>query len=157
MGDGDIDHAAVELLGGSRTGQWRQAQGCPGSVISKGRGKAPDQGYLGVFGHAGGEDAGALCRIEADAEVECGLDMLDRGGDQRCDLAGAGGRLHAGRGTDEQIIGEQVAQPRQRVAHRRLRKADPVAGAGHGALGGQRVKGFEEVEVDRPDIHAANG
>ena len=101
MGDGDIDRAAVELLGGVGAGQWRQAQGRPGGLIGKGRGEAPDQGHLGIFGHAGGEDPGALCRIETDAEVERRLDMLDRCGDQGRDLAGAGGRLHAARGADE--------------------------------------------------------
>ena len=59
MGDGDIDHAAVELLGGIGAGQRRQAQGRPGRLIGKGRGEAPDQRHLGIFGHAGGEDAGA--------------------------------------------------------------------------------------------------
>ncbi len=82
--------------------------------------------------------------------------MLDRRRDQRRDLARPGGRLHAGRGAHEQIVGKQAAQARQRVAHRRLRQADPGGGAGHGALAGQRVEGFQQVEVDRPNIHAAN-
>jgi hypothetical protein len=76
----------------------------------------------------------ALRRIEADAEVECGLDMLDCGSNQRGNLARAGGRLQAGRGANEQIVGKEVAQTRQCVAHRRLRQADPGGRAGHTAL-----------------------
>ena len=88
--------------------------------------------------------------------LSAGLDMFDRRRDQRGDLARAGGRLHAGRGAHEQIVGKQAAQARQRVAHRRLRQADAAGGAGHGALVGQRVEGFEQVEVDRTDIHTGN-
>ena len=123
---------------------------------AKRRGEAPDQRDLGIFGHAGGEDAGALRRVEADAEIERRLDLLDRGRDQRRDLARARGRLHAGRGAHEQIVGEEAAQARQRVAHRRLRQADAAGGAGHGALADQRVEGFQQVEVDRSNIHATN-
>ena len=83
--------------------------------------------------------AASICSIAAD--------------DQRRDLARPRGRLHAGRGAHEQIVGEQPAQPRQRVAHRRLRQPDAAGGAGHGALADQRVEGFQQVEVDRPDIH----
>ena len=72
------------------------------------------------------------------------------------DLARAGGRLHAGRGAHEQIVGKEAAQARQRVAHRRLRQADAAGGAGHGALVGQRVEGFQQVEVDRTNIHTTN-
>ena len=82
--------------------------------------------------------------------------MFDRRRDQRGNLARAGGRLHAHRGAHEQIVGKEVAQARQRVAQRRLRQADPFGGAGHGALVGQRVEGFQQVEVDRSDIHARN-
>ncbi len=136
MGDGDIDRAAVELLGGIDAGQRRQAQRRPRGLLGEGLGEAPDQRHLGIFGHAGGEDPRALCRIEADAEVERGLDMLDRRRDQRGDLARPRGRLHAGRGAHEQIVGKQAAQARQRVAHRRLRQADAAGGAGHRPLVG---------------------
>jgi hypothetical protein len=55
-------------------------------------------------------------------------------------IARAGGRLHAPRGAHEQIVGKEAAQARQRVAHRRLRQADPFGGAGHGALVSQRIE-----------------
>ena len=87
--------------------------------------------------------AASICSIAAD--------------DQRRDLARPRGRLHAGRGAHEQIVGEQAAQARQGVAHRRLRQADAAGGAGHGALADQRVEGFQQVEVDGAYIHATNG
>ena len=82
--------------------------------------------------------------------------MLDRRRDQRRDLARPRGRLHAGRGAHEQIVGKQAAQARQRMAHRRLRQADPARGPGHRALADQRVEGFQQVEVDRTNIHRTN-
>ncbi len=82
--------------------------------------------------------------------------MLDRRRHQRRDLAGMRGRLHAGRGAHEQIVGEQAAQPRQRMAHRRLRQAYPGGGAGHGALADQRVEGLQQIEVDATNIHSTN-
>ena len=33
---------------------------------------------------------------------------------------------------------------------------NPSGGPGHGALAGQRVKGFQQIEVDGTDIHAEN-
>jgi len=50
-------------------------------------------------------------------------------------------------------VAEKHAQPRQRMAHRRLRQADPGGGAGHGPLAIERVEGFQQVEVDRANIH----
>ena len=95
-------------------------------------------------------------RVEAGAEVERRLDLLDRRRDQRRDLAGPRGRLHAVRGAHEQIVGEQPAQARQRVAHRRLRQADATGGTGYGALAVERVEGLQQVEVDRTNIHGMN-
>src|SRR5207248_11164552 len=69
---------------------------------------------------------------------------------------GMRGRLHPGRAADKQIVGEEAPEPRQRVAHRRLRQADAAGGAGHGTLAHQRVESFEEVEIDRPNIHPMN-
>ena len=101
MRDGDIDLAAFELLDRFVAGGGGQAQSRIGGLFGKGAGESADKGNFGVFGHAGGEDPGAFRRVEAGAEVQRRLDMLDRRRDQGRDLAGPGGRLHAGRGAHE--------------------------------------------------------
>ena len=82
--------------------------------------------------------------------------MLDSARDERRDLAGASGRLHAIGGADKQIVGKQIPQARQRMAHRGLRQPDPARRFGDGAFSDQRVKGFQQVEVDSVDIHRTN-
>ncbi len=108
MCDRDVDRAAVELLGGLCAGHRRQAQRRLGSLPGKVLGKAPDECDLGILGHAGGENACACCRIEADAEVERRLDVFDCGRDERGDLARTSGRLHPIGGADEQIVGKEI-------------------------------------------------
>jgi hypothetical protein len=54
----------------------------------------------------------------------------------------------------QEVVVQEHAQPMQRVAHRRLRAAEPRAGAGEGALGDLGVEHFEEVEVEAAEIHA---
>jgi hypothetical protein len=125
-------------------------------LSGKGLGKAPDQRHFGIFGHAGGENTGVSCRIEADPEVERRLYVLDCSRDERRDLACASCRFHAIGGTDEQIVAKKASQARQRMAHRGLRQTDPARGAGHRAFSDQRVEGFQQVEVDSPDIHRTN-
>ena len=121
MCDRDVDRPAVELLGGFGAGHRRQPQRRLGGLAGEALGEAPDECHLGIFGHAGGKDGGALSRIEADAEVEGRLDMLDRSRDEGRDLTGTSGRLHAIGSADEQIVGKEASEPSQRVAHRRLR------------------------------------
>jgi hypothetical protein len=82
--------------------------------------------------------------------------MLDRGCDERPDLTRPRRGLHAGRGADEQLVRENTSEPRQGVAHRRLRQANAVGGTGDGALGHQRIERFQQIEVDGTDIHSAN-
>ena len=120
MRDRDIDRAALQLFCGFAAVQWQKAQGRSGRLARKGFGETADQRDLGVFPHAGGECGEAGRRIEAGAEVERRLDLLDRRRDQRRDLTCPRGRFHAVRGAHEEFVREQAAQARQRVAHRRL-------------------------------------
>src|SRR5262249_34612401 len=138
------------------TGHRCEAQRRLAGFPSKALGETADQRYLGILGHAGGKDCCAFRRIEADAEVERCLDMLDRGRDEGGDVAGARGRLHAVWGAHEEIIGKEAPQARQRMAHRWLRETDPARGSGHRTFSDQRVKGFQQVEVDGTNIHGTN-
>jgi len=109
MRDRDVDLPTIELFGGFDAGHRRQAQRRIWGLSGKPLGEAADQCHLGVFGHAGGKDTSASCRIEAVAEVERRLDMLDRSRNQRGDLPRASGWLHAIRGADKQIVGKEVS------------------------------------------------
>ena len=125
-------------------------------AFGEGRGEAADQRDLGVFGHPGGEDAGALGRVERRLQVQGGFDTLDCRLDQRGDLAGLSGGLHAGGGADKQIVVEQGPQSRQRVRTRRpkvlgnaLKALAPEPGSASRYLG--RTE-FDSVEVDNEVI-----
>jgi len=59
-------------------------------------------------------------------------------------------------GADEQVVGKEASQARERMAHRRLRQTDAACGTGHGAFSDQRVEGFQQVEVDGANIHETN-
>ena len=63
-----------------------------------------------------------------------------------------GGRLHPAVAAFEQRVVEQVAQPVERLAHRRL--ADPVVpgGAGDVPFGHQGVEHDQEIEIDAAQI-----
>ena len=56
----------------------------------------------------------------------------------------------------EQLVGEQPAQPPERPAHRRLRQPDPRRRPRHRALADQRIERFQQVQIDRADIHSIN-
>ena len=79
-------------------------------LAREGLGEAADQRDLGVFAHAGGEGGEAGRRVKAGAEVERRFDLLDGGGNQRRDLACAGGRLHAALGAHKEVVGKEAAQ-----------------------------------------------
>jgi hypothetical protein len=134
-----FDRAVLELLDEATAGRRQQAQSRIRRLASERPRKWPDQRDLRVFGHAGGEGRRARSRVEADAEAQRRLDMLDCRGDQRRDLARPRGRFHPDRGAYEEFVGEKTPEARQGVAHRRLRQADAAGGAGHRALGHQRI------------------
>ena len=104
MGDRDIDHIAFELLGRLGTADRQQAQRRLRRGPPEGGGERAGQRDLGIFGHAGGEDALAGGGVEFGAGVERRLDIGDRRGNQRRDLARPRGRLHALRGAHEQVV-----------------------------------------------------
>ena len=62
-------------------------------------------------------------------------------------------RTHAARRAHEQRIVEQRSQARQRVAHRRLRQPDALAGNGDAAFGRNRVERAQQIQVDVRYIH----
>jgi hypothetical protein len=63
------------------------------------------------------------------------------------------GQLIAAALPGQQVIAEMTAQPGERGAGRGLAEADPLPGAGHVALGQQRVQGDDEVHVKSREVH----
>jgi hypothetical protein len=62
-------------------------------------------------------------------------------------LLGADGGGQAARVAGEQRIAEQIAQPRQRLAHRRLRTVQAARGAAHMVFHHQRIEHQQQVEI----------
>ena len=65
-------------------------------------------------------------------------------------------QLHARADAHQQGIADQVAQPLQRVARRRLRQPDPHRRAADIGFPQQRVERDQQVEVKRIQIHQVN-
>jgi hypothetical protein len=65
-------------------------------------------------------------------------------------------RSHSTSHLDEQRITELLAQPRQRVTHRRLRAAEACGRSRDAALGHQHLERDEEVEVEAGQIDLAH-
>ena len=65
-------------------------------------------------------------------------------------------QFHPCTGPHQKRIADQVAQPLQRVARRRLRQADPHRGAADAGFPEQRVERDQQIEVKRIQIHEVN-
>jgi hypothetical protein len=65
-------------------------------------------------------------------------------------------QFHAGAGPNQQGIADEVAQPLQRVAGRRLRQMQPHRGAADTSFPQEGVERDQEVEVKRIQIHQVN-
>ena len=76
--------------------------------------------------------------------------------EERLEREGAIGRLHPLAGADEHRIVEDLADPRERVAHRRLREPDPRCCARDVPLREQRIERDQEVEVEAGQMHVVH-
>jgi hypothetical protein len=81
------------------------------------------------IGHGDREAARAGERIEGAALVQGQRDLGQRGAHGLGQACGKRRRLHALPGAHEQLVAEQLAQARQRVADGRLRQAEAARGA----------------------------
>ena len=94
--------------------------------------------------------------VERDRFAQRDLERLQRRIDESGEVIGPRGRRHAAGAAPEQRVLQRQAQPRQRVAHRRLRELQPLRGAADVA---RRVDGAEhvqqvEIQVRRYSCHA---
>ena len=154
MRDRDIDRAALELLGG--VGADAAARGAGSRAAPLGQRHAARRPTSATSAYSAMPAvkmpalfAGSKPAPRLSAASICSIAAETSGAISR---ARAVGSIPAGVRTNRSSA-KRLAQPRQRVAHRRLRQADAAGGAGHGALAHQRVEGFQQVEVDGANIH----
>ena len=84
-------------------------------------------------------------------------DVLERSLERRRHRLGAGRRSHAARRADEQRIAEELAEARERVAHRGLRESDTRRRSRDVSLGQERAQRDEQVEVEPFEMHRVHG
>ena len=108
---------------------------------------------LGIVRHA--EREALLCSggIEGPVERRGRAHGIERRTDRARQLAGQGGRFHAGGRALEQVIPERGPQAPERVAGRGLGEAEPGRGAGDVALGPERLEDAQQVEVEPVKVH----
>jgi len=103
--------------------------------------------------HADGEGALRGGRIERGLPVHRGMDDLQRARRRLGELLRIGRGLHAaGRAQEERIVGE-LAQPRERIAHARLREAEAGRHLRDPAIDEQLLEDDQEVEIDVLQLH----
>ena len=95
-------------------------------------------------------------RVVTDAFLDRDVEHVERMPDGLGEPVRLGCRRHAALRADEQRIAVEPAQPRQRVAHRRLRHAEPDGGTRDAALGVDGLERLQQVEIDAGDIHGMN-
>jgi hypothetical protein len=90
----------------------------------------------------------ALAGIE-DIRDEQSADLLQCLGKWTAQGLRARRQLHAGADADEQGIAENITEPAQRVARRRLRQADPHRGSADIAFQQQCIERDKQIEIQR--------
>jgi hypothetical protein len=148
----EIDVAAVEQVveahGAARAHMQVERRGPAPDPLGEGRGQDHRGGVVEHQPEAGGGGG----RIEP-VLVQRALDLRQRPAHRPGEVEGPGRRAHALGPAHEQLVVEGPAQALQRVAHRRLAQAQPLAGARHVALAHDRVEHDEQLEVERVPVH----
>ena len=83
-------------------------------------------------------------------------DLIERLRQRPAQRLGPRRQLHARAVAHQQGIADQVAQPLQRMARRRLRQPDPHRRAADAGFPQQRVERDQQIEVKRIQIHGVN-
>src|SRR5262249_26667959 len=94
--------------------------------------------------------------IEVAVFVEIDLEDLQRLANIVNHVAAEGRRDHVGAFADKKRVLQQLAQPLERVAHRRLGELQLPAGTGQVAFPVDGLKHHEQVEIDLAEMHGTN-
>ena len=94
--------------------------------------------------------------VEVLGLVQRHVDQLQRRFHLPCQLLGARRRPHAAGRAREQRVVQRQPQPREGVAHRRLRHAQSVGRAADAARRVHRSKHVQQVQVEVADMHAVH-
>ncbi len=106
--------------------------------------------------HRDREGARAGGGLEPGGGVERVVDRPERVGDRLGERLGKRRRDHPFRCADEQFIPQQLAQPVQRIADRRLRDAEGLGDGRNAPLPEQFVEDDQQVEVDVLQFHGVS-
>ncbi len=91
--------------------------------------------------------------VEARALAQGQIDLAQRRLDLARELVGARSRRDAAAAPDEERVAQRQAQPRERMAHRRLAQTEGLGGAADAARGVHRREDVQQVEVEVLDMH----
>ncbi len=84
------------------------------------------------------------------------LHLAQRMAQRRGQLLGPRRRHHALRGPDKELVLQHVAQPVERMTHRRLAEADFLPGPGDVTLLHHRIEDDQQVEIEGTPIHLSH-
>ncbi len=94
-------------------------------------------------------------RNEAAARVQQVLDALQLRPQLGRQLLGQRRQLELSAHAHQELVLEQVPEPGQGPAHRRLAEADPLAGAGDVPLDQQGIQRDQKVQIELREVHRA--
>ncbi len=92
-------------------------------------------------------------RRERALRAEQILDLLDARAHGPRELRGERGRLEVAADPNEQLVVEDMSQPREDAAHRGLAQMQALARARHVALDQQSVERDKEVQIELAQVH----
>ena len=150
---GQVDHTSFHLL--AEQVAIELADGDPqfGRADAQVEHQWGDHGELHIV-RAGDRDGEVGGRgIEAASPCQHLLHLVERPSHRRFKLDRPRSRCHAALRRQKQRVAEEIAQPRELRAQRRLAQTEPPSRPRDIALGQERVERDQEVEIDLAGIH----
>ena len=154
--EGEVDAAAVEQGGDllARHGQGFEPHA--GRLLAQRKHKVGQKTALPDVAHVDAEHLARMQRVEQRGFVERFFERAQGAAHGVGQAVGLGGGLHATAGAHEERVLDQQAQPRERLAGRRLSQVHELGRAADAARAVDRVEQAQQVEVNVFDMHWAN-
>lgn len=154
--DCKVDLMAAQLIHGG--GTYGEFDGKPGArgVFSQGRDERCREKRRNVIVGGDAKGTGGIRRNEGVIPLDRLFDKRENLIDHRQKSKCALGWFHAVRATDEQGVGEDIAQTRQTMADRRLSKTEIFGDAGGFAIADEIAHHNEQCEVEPSNIIKIN-
>ncbi len=145
--DRQVDLARTQHGAGLLGRDLEGADRAPGRPALQGAQQFGQEQDLPHLGHADGQGALGLGRLERRLAQQAALDQAHDLADPRRQPLGPGRGHDPRAATDEQRVAEKVPQPAQRMADAALRHVERRGGAGDVPILQQRVEDGDQVEV----------